>query len=129
MTIFALTQYGRDEGCSGKGTHTYTFVSLKDGGTYHPFQRPEDVGGMVVSVAGRTANSADRHSATVVECDLPELAVVKIIEKNTRGGSKITCYLVSAGALSAITYVGAKKNGAGWDTVVEIGGQRIIITG
>lgn len=129
--ITTLTQLGRNISSTGKtGTSLYTFVALPRGGGYAPFARPDLIGGIVMSRAGSSMRAEDRHSATEVEVDLPEGSVVKSVAKDQRGGrSEITVQVVRNAALAAAKYIGARKNGAAWDTVIEIDGQRITISG
>lgn len=128
--ITTLTQLGRNISCTGKtGSTTYTFVAFPRDGGYAPFRRPDQLGGIVTSRAGTSMRAADRRSSTDIEIDLPDGAIVKTVEKFQRGGNAITVQVVRGDALIDAKYVGARKNGGGWDTVIEIDGQRVTITG
>jgi hypothetical protein len=128
--ITTLTQLGRDISSTGKsGLTTYTFVALPRDGGYQRFARPDQLGGIVTSRAGFSMRAEDRRSSTEVEIDLPEGALVKTVQKHQRGGSDIEVEVVRDGALCAVKYIGARKNGGGWDTVIEIDGRRITVEG
>lgn len=129
--ITTLTQLGRDVTASGRnGTTTYTFVALPlASGGYAAFTRPENIGGIVTSRAGHSMRAADRHSSTDVEVEIPDGTLIKTVAKSQRSGSEIGVQVVRGEELINARYVGARRNGAAWDTIVEIDGQRVTIPG
>lgn len=131
MTTFKIVALGRNDSASGKSRETtYTFVALPVAGGYGPFRRPQDIAGAIVlSRAGGGQNAADRHSATLVEVDIPDGTVIKtVVKENAR--SKTGVEILRGGCLEGCKYVGASKNAAGgWDSVVEIDGARVTIAG
>lgn len=126
-----LAQIDRNISASGKnGSTTYTFVSLLlADGTYDKFKRPEDIGGIVLSRATMGMDAASRHSRMDVECELPEGALIKTVCKSVSGGSATAIEIIQNDLKADAKYIGSKKNGAAWDTVIEVDGKRITING
>ena len=128
--IILLNQIDRDISSSGKsGSVTYTFVSLKEANGYTSFVTPENAGGIVIDKAGNSMSAADRHSSTIVEIDLPDYSLIKKVIKPMKGHSTIKIEMVKNEELVPVKYIGAKKNGSSWDTVIEIDNERVSIKG
>ena len=124
-----IKQIEKDISASGKsGSTIYRFVSLKNGSEYAPFIKPENAGGIVMSRAGNSMSAADRHSSTDIDIDLPDGTLIKEVDKTSRG-STTRVYIVEDDDSKPVKYIGARKNDGAWDTVIEIDGERVTISG
>lgn len=124
--------------CKGRGTITYEFVALpKAEGGWGEFRRLDQIEGAIINSRAAYcggvgySRSADRHSETEVEIDLPVGTLNKTVKKNVGQGygSEIDFYILTLaengeGQWKHLGKGRSKKTATGWVSIVDIDGVR-----
>lgn len=125
----SLSAISRSISSTGRSGHTdFVFLSMPRDGGYGQWARPDNIdGALITSRVSYGHYSADRHSSTDLELDLPVGTLRKTVRKDVQRGSTTEVErLTASGAWESLKFVGNKKTASGgWLTVVEIDGQRV----